>query len=117
MLMTWFSGPDPIWDPITNALQSGQSAQLGIKFNNTVELSINGTEGAYSKGQGEMVLRDFFQKNKPSRFIIQHKGNSGGTGTFANGQLETAGGTFRVYILQKNSGGQYLIHELRIEIR
>lgn len=105
-----FSQTDPL-DDLLKKIRTGNVAGLSAAFNATVELSLPGSEAAYSKPQAEMILRDFFAKNAPISMTVDHKGNSGGNSRFANCTLDTQGGRYKVYILIKGS----VIFELRFD--
>ena len=73
-------------------------------------------ENVYSKAQAELVVKDFFEKNRPKTFTIIHKGSSPEKTQYAIGNLVTANGrTFRVSFYIKNTQGKNLLQELRIE--
>src|SRR6185503_3510040 len=97
------------------AIQTGNSRELAKYFDNTVEITIFEKEETYSKAQGEMVLKDFFTKNKPASFKIIHNGTSGQGSQYGTGTLITDKGTFRTYVYLKQKGATSFIEELRFE--
>jgi len=97
------------------AIQSGNSRELAKYFDNTVEITIFDKEETYSKAQAEMVLKDFFTKNKPASFKIIHNGTSGQGSQYGIGTLITDKGAFRTYIYLKQKGATSFIEELRFE--
>jgi len=99
---------------VSNALKAGNSSDLAKQFNPTVEMEILGEENIYSKAQAELLLKDFFTKNKPSAFKVNHQGTKGST-SFAIGILVTVSGNFRVSVFLKSENSQMLIHQIRIE--
>jgi hypothetical protein len=99
---------------LTEIFNSGNSSELGKHFNPTVELELLEEENIYSKAQAELLLKDFFSRNKPTSFKINHQGNKGNT-SFAIGSLVTQNGSFRVSIFIKTDKNKLLIHQLRIE--
>lgn len=101
---------DPLED-LLKKIRLGNATAVAAAFNNTVELSLPGSESAYSKTQAEMILKDFFMRNAPITMSIDHKGNSGGNSRFANCTLDTQGGRYKVYILIKGA----VIYELRFD--
>lgn len=105
-----------IYDEISNALRSGDSKQVSTFFGNTLDMTISNQEDVYSKAQAELILKDFFSKNPPKSFIVNHKGSSKEGTLYAIGTLLTANGkSFRTSFYLKSSGGKYLLQELRIE--
>lgn len=101
-------------DGISAAIKAGNSREFARFFNTNIELVLPNTEDVYSKTQAELILKDFFSKNAPSNFVILHQGGKE-TSRYAIGTLTTNTGVFRVYFLLKISGGEALIHQLRIE--
>ena len=97
------------------AIQTGNSKELSKYFDNTVEITIFEKEEMYSKAQAEMVLKDFFSKNKPASFKIIHNGTSGQGSQYGIGTLITDKGSFRTYIYLKQKGTTPFIEELRFE--
>ncbi|MFO8021768.1 MAG: DUF4783 domain-containing protein [Perlabentimonas sp.] len=101
-------------ESIANALKAGDSGKLGKFLNRTVELEIVEDENMYSKAQAELMLKDFFSKNKPTNFIVNHQGSKAET-SFAIGILVTSKGNYRVSIFMKSENDSMLIHQFRIE--
>lgn len=106
--------PD-VSDKVIKNFKEGNAAELSQNFSSSVELSILGAEETYSKTQAEMIMKDFFAKNKPSNFVTTSKGGNDKATKYINGKLETSSGIFKVYILMKNNSGVFLITELRLE--
>jgi len=105
-----------ICEEIGSAIRGGDSKQLASYFGNTIDLTIMNREDSYSKTQAELIVRDFFSKNPPKSFSIIHKGSSKEGTLYAIGSLVTTKGTvFRTSFFTRQSGGKYLIQELRFE--
>lgn len=117
LMLSWFSvSPDPVWDPIAAAMQSGQVSQLKPYFHTTMELSIGDNEGVFSHTHTEMILKKFFLTHPPEKFTIQDKGETGNS-AFANAILKTKNGVFRVSFLLKLIPNKNSIRSIRIEPR
>lgn len=99
---------------ISDVFKSGNAQELSAYFNKTIEIEIDGEENFYSKAQAELLMKDFFNKNKPTKFQVNHKGAKDSNG-FAIGTLTTDSKIFRVSIFLKADGNTSLIHQLRIE--
>jgi hypothetical protein len=95
-----------------DAIKAGSSKELAAYLNSSIDITINGDMGNYSRTQGEYILRDFFKDNPPSSFTIVHQGASKGGLPYAIGQYLSKEKTFRVWMRIKNSGNDYLIHEI-----
>lgn len=106
--------PPDVIQKISEALKNGNSAELAKHFNPTVEMEILGEENVYSKAQAELLLKDFFNRNKPTSFKVNHQGTKGST-SFAIGILVTSTGNLRVSVFLKSEKEKMLIHQIRIE--
>lgn len=101
---------------VGNAIKSGNAKQLASYFHPTVDLTVKQNEATYSKSQAEQVLQGFFSSNKPTSYKSNHTGSSSDGSRYVIGKMETAGGSFRVYILFKNISGKELVQILRFEV-
>ena len=105
-----------IYEDIGSAIRAGDSKQLASYFGNSIDLTIMNRGDTYSKTQAELIVRDFFAKNPPKSFTIIHKGTSKEETLYAIGNLTTTkGAVFRTSFFARQSGGKYLIQELRFE--
>jgi hypothetical protein len=101
-------------DDIQKALKAGDAAKISTYFSTSVQMSLPGSKGLYSKTQAKMVLQKFFTQNKPSDASIAHKGASGGGANYVIYKLSTNNGTYRVQIFMKN-GSNGKIHEIKVK--
>ena len=97
-------------EDITKAINTGDYKTLSKYFNTTIELVLPDIDDSYSKAQAEQIIKNFFSKNMPSKFMILHEGGKTGS-KFTIGNITTSKGIFRVYILMKGA----IIHQLRFE--
>ena len=81
---------------------------------NNISLNIVGSQANYSRSQAEMILRDFFNKNAPKKFDIEHTGSSANM-KFSIGTLYTSTGNYKTYFSVRYKDGSYYIQEIRIE--
>jgi hypothetical protein len=109
------SGTGDITQAVATAIRSGNAVALAAYFNPTIDLTVPGTEGTYSKSQAELIVKGFFTANPPKSFVIQHQGNSGELTQFCIGTLETESTKFRTYFLIKIIDGVSLITKLQFE--
>ena len=105
-------GEDATIKEIGTAMKTGSSKEL-IKFcNKTVEIKIDGESSNYSLAQAEVVLKDFFTKNKANNFTYIHQGSSPEGLKYNIGRYSYEGGTYRVVMFIKKIGDNYLIDTL-----
>lgn len=103
------------FDDIVNALKAANAKEVVRFFNTNVDLTINNSEGVYSKQQAEMMIKNFLSQNAPKNVTVQHKGASAQGAKYAIINYETEQGKLRIYVFMKANGAQLLVHELRIE--
>jgi hypothetical protein len=101
-------------DQIASAFNS-KAPSLSSYLANTVELTLLDKESNYSRNQADAVLNSFFQNNQVNGFKLNHQGSSPDGSSFGIGILSTNKGNYKVIFYLKQSGGQFLIQELRIE--
>jgi hypothetical protein len=97
---------------VQTALQSGSSKELIKYMGNPVELNFGQQKASYSRTQAEFVLKDFFSKNPPNGFSYIYKGGSREGLKYVIGKYLHAGGSYRVYILIKDSNGKHYVDTL-----
>lgn len=102
-------------EKITQAIKTSNSAELSKYFNNSIDLTIPGSEGIYSKVQAEHILKSFFVKYPPTSLVINHTGKSNDGSIYAIGTYKSATNTYRTYFLTKSIDGNLLIHQLKFE--
>ncbi len=107
-------GTDEIIKKSAEALQKGNAEELTRFFYRIVEIELLGEENFYSQVQALQLLKNFFKRNIPVRFTIDHKGAKELT-AFAIGTLQCKNGVFRVSLFLKTDESKTFIHQLRIE--
>jgi len=100
---------------ITNALRTGNAAEIAKHMDNSVDITINNNQSNYSRAQAEMVLRNFFSKNPPKNFEVERTGNGQTSGLFNIGSLTTSNGKYTVYLFLKEKNNDYYLQEIRFE--
>jgi hypothetical protein len=101
-----------IVNDVKESIKAGSSKELAKYLNTSVDVTMDGDMGTYSKTQAEFILRDFFKENPPSSFTIVHQGASKGGLPYAIGQYLSGNLTYRVWMRIKNTGNKFLIHEI-----
>ncbi len=109
-------GADAIVKEITTFLKASNTSAIAENFASTVELVILSEEDVYSKVQAEIILKDFLSKHNPTSAKLIHLLDSNPNYRFAVVSLKTENGDFRVSYSLKETGGRYLITDMRIEL-
>jgi hypothetical protein len=100
---------------IARLIKNGNSSELAKHFNVTLQLTLPGNEGRYSRTQAELIIREFFSKYPPKSFDISHQGSSSDGSKYYIGVYKSNKTTFRSYFLIRQVSEKALIHQLRFE--
>jgi len=107
--------PGPVINKISDYIKNGDAKGLATYFNSTLDLEVEDTDGSFSKTQAEIILRDFFKKNKAISFSVNHKGSSNEGSHYMIGSYKTNTADFRVYILLKKNDQKLMIYQVQFE--
>jgi len=99
-------------EQVNEAFKAGSAKELSKYLHQTVDLTIEGKLGNYSKSQAEFVLRDFFKAHPPAEFSIIHQGSSKGGQPFAIGNYASGPETYRVWMKLKVVDKEQVIQEI-----
>lgn len=100
---------------ITSFVSIGDAHELSGYFYLNISVKTDNNEGDYSKSQSEVLLTDFFRRNRPLSFTVDSKGSLSGSSEYIIGKYKTSKETFRVYILIKEISSKKLIHQISFE--
>lgn len=101
-------------DTLSGFVKAANTRDLSGYFSSIIDMSILEDENEYSKPQAELILRNFFSKNKPVSVSILHRLNSNPNYLYAVLSVLTVTNKFRFSISLSN-GDKFLIKEIRIE--
>lgn len=101
-------------DDIVSALKSGSVEKMSPYFDQMIDITVPGKSNSYSKGQAEMVLKDFFNMNRVKNFEVQHSG-SNPSSNFIIGKLSTSNGDFRTTVYMRQRGDKLMIQGIEFE--
>jgi len=95
------------------AMKAGSAKDLARNFSNVVEITLDGGEATnYSNTQAEFVMKNFFSKNTPVDFSVNHDGTSEKGQLYAIGTYTSKGSSYTVLIRMKAAGGKYQVHSM-----
>ena len=103
-------------EDIAAALKAGSAEKLAKHFDNMVDVSVPGKSNTFSKGQAELVIKDFFTLNSVRNFEVQHSG-SNPSSNFIIGMLTTANGTYRTTVYMRSKGDKNLLQSIEFTLR
>lgn len=98
---------------IAIAIQNGNTADLALMFNSSIELVTPASSGVNTKEQAKIVLDNFFKNHPPVKATVTHETN-GTTNSMIVISLVTKNGTYRVSVSGTYKGGSFLISEFKI---
>ena len=101
-------------EDVVAALRAGSAEKMAKYFDNMVDVSVPGKSNTFSKGQAEMVLKDFFSLNRVKGFELEHSG-SNPSANFIIGTLLTSGGTFRTTVYMCMKGDKLLVQGVEFD--
>lgn len=85
-------------------------------FTPQVDVCILSYEGYVSKNEAVNKLREFLTKNKPTQYILRHKGRSKDNQSgYQVSDLYTQNGIFRLFVYLSEKNGVIRVSEFRIE--
>lgn len=96
------------------AFKKGDPEALGEFFDDTVEITLSGNTGSFTKNKAERIVKDFFKEISVKGFDVIHKSESSGSQYFI-GNLLSQNGTYRTTIYIRTKGGKQVIQEIRFE--
>lgn len=104
-------------ESVTKALQAGNAAEMAKQFDKVIDITINNEQATYSKSQGEMILKTFFNTHTVTSFTLKHKGSpSDNNSIYVIGDLLTKDSKkYRVYLYFKQKSESLLLQEIRFE--
>jgi hypothetical protein len=98
---------------VKSAMKVGSAKDLSKNFSSMVEITLDGGEAtSYSNTQAEFVMKNFFAKNAPVDFSVNHNGASDKGQLYAIGTYSSKADSYTVLIRMKSSNGKYLIHSM-----
>lgn len=107
--------PPGLVENIAAAIKAGNAKELAKYFGPTVEIILPGNDGAFSKAQAEMIMKDFFTRSAPVSFVVNQKGNSAGGAQFMIGTYKSKNELLNVYILLKPVSNQLMVQQMHFE--
>ena len=110
-----FITPKDICSEINKSIMAGDAQQLSKYLSSTVEMSVLGKEGYFSRVQAVSILSEFFKNNPPKDFTVKQGGSSSENTKFSIGTYTTPTNTFKIYYVVKKEQDNEFIHKLTIE--
>jgi len=100
---------------INKSITAGDAQQLSKYLSSTVEMSVLGKEGYFSRVQAVSILSEFFKTNPPKDFVVKQGGSNSENTKFSIGTYTATTGSFKIYYVVKKEQENEFIHKLTIE--
>jgi len=108
------TSPENAFSSLERAFKEGDSKKIVSHIDDKLLLEINRLESVYSKSQAELILKDFFDKNKPKDFAVKSKSLTKGNYALL-GTLNTENNKrFRVSIKLRELGNYFVLDKISI---
>lgn len=109
---------DELVRTFSSAINRGNARDLARNFGPNVEISIPRAEGTFSKSQSEIIFRDFFARNIPTSFKVDHQLSSRDGTIYVIGILQTRQGqSYRCYFIIKSLSGSLFLHHIQFDLQ
>lgn len=103
-------------EEIGQAISNGSARDMAAFFGQNVDLYLPRAIGTFSKSQSEIILREFFNRNRPKSYTVVNQGVSGDGSVFVIGRFTARSGqTYRSYFLLKHVSQSYLLHHVQFD--
>ena len=103
-----------VFVPVSKYIEEGNAQKLSAWFADNLEISVLTGSGSCSRKQARQIMKSFFDKHRPSSFIIEHRASRANM-KYALGLLVAGGDKFYVTIFVGMKDGDYRIQQLKIE--
>jgi hypothetical protein len=115
IILSMTAQTDVPYSSVEKAFSSNNANEIVNLGKEKILMNVFGKEGAYSKSQAGLVLKDFFTKKPCNTFKFIFKSKESADGCFAIGNYESKNETYRVTIHFKKESGNFKIESLAIE--
>lgn len=104
-----------IIDDITLTLKNTDSKAFAKYFSAQVDIDILNQQNTFNAAQAQLLINDFFSKNKPTQVQVFHKVTSNPTRQFAVIIYNTAKRKYRISLELNAQKGKLLVNQITIE--
>lgn len=100
---------------VSQFFEEGNTKKLSEYFSSTVTIGFHQDEGVYSRVQSEIILKEFFNRNRPQSSELLHLIDTHPNFRFVVLRLATENGNHRVSFKLVSEGKSFRVTEIRIE--
>lgn len=110
------SNPNNTLAVLERAFAEADSKKICAHIDNKILLEINNSESVYSKTQAEIILKDFFDKNKPKSFKVNSKSITKGNYAMIGTLSTETDKNFRVSVKLREVGNVFVLDKISINL-
>lgn len=110
------SNPNTTFTALERAFAEGDSKKICAYVDNKILLEINKSESVYSKSQAEIILKDFFDKNKPKSYKVNSKSTTKGNYAMIGTMNTEADKNYRISIKLREDGNVFVLDKISINL-
>jgi hypothetical protein len=110
------SNPNNTLAVLERAFAEADSKKICAHIDNKILLEINNSESVYSKSQAEIILKDFFDKNKPKSFKVNSKSITKENYAMIGTLSTETDKNFRVSVKLREVGNVFVLDKISINL-
>lgn len=110
------SNPNTTFTALERAFAEGDAKKICAYVDNKILLEINKSESVYSKSQAEIILKDFFDKNKPKSYKVNSKSTTKGNYAMIGTMSTEADKNYRISIKLREDGNVFVLDKISINL-
>ena len=103
------SNPNNTFATLECAFAEGDVKKIIMHVDDKLLLELNKPESVYSKSQAEVILKDFFDKNRPKSFVVKSKSTAKGNVAMIGTLVTVSNKEFRVSIKLRERGSEFAL--------
>jgi hypothetical protein len=101
-------------DHLLRLVKENDIKSISNYISDNISISLHDKSGNYTKNQGEIILKDFFEAHKVNSLTVSEK-RTQSTAHYAFGVMATQNGKFNLSVFMRFKKGTYYIQEIRID--
>lgn len=110
------SNPNNTLAVLERAFAEADSKKICAHIDNKILLEINNSESVFSKSQAEIILKDFFDKNKPKSFKVNSKSITKENYAMIGTLSTETDKNFRVSVKLREVGNVFVLDKISINL-
>lgn len=106
---------DEPFDDISKAIRESDARSLAAFFSATIEISLPDAENTYSASQGEMVMKDFFNRIPADNLTLVQKGSLNTSSHYSISTYHSGGKNYQLYMEIRKEKEKFRLFKIKLE--